>query len=256
MVFKGRLQGKIALITGGASGIGQATANRFAIEEAKIAVIDLDSIGGQETVEKIHERGGSAFFIKADVSNSKQVRKAIKATIAEFGGLDILVNNAAIEFVGTIEQTSEEEWEHVIQNDLKSIFLCSKFAMPHLKARGGGAIINIGSVNGLLGVPEHAAYNAAKGGVISLTRQLAVDYGSFGIRVNCICPGTTDTPMVRKSIVDRDPEEYLKELGKHYLLRRVGKPEDIANAVLFLASGEASWITGVILPVDGGCSCE
>jgi len=256
MVLGSRLHGKTALITGGASGIGQATAYQFAMEGAKVAVVDLDSVGGQKTIENILAKGRSAIFIRSDVSNLKQVRKAIEETVAEFGGFDILVNNAAIEFVGTIERTSEEGWEQVVRNNLKSVFLCSKYAMPHLKTRGGSAIINIGSVNGLLGIPEHAAYNAAKGGVISLTRQLAVDYGRFGVRVNCICPGTTDTPMVRKSIVGHNPEEYFKKLGKHYPLRRAGKPEDIAKAALFLASDEASWITGVILPVDGGCSCQ
>jgi NAD(P)-dependent dehydrogenase (short-subunit alcohol dehydrogenase family) len=248
-----RLQGKVALITGAASGIGRAIASRFALEGAKITLVDINSTAGRELVDKITANGSSATFIKADLGNLHQVRNAIDATIARWGSLDILINNAAIEFVGTIEQTSEQDWERIITNDLKSVFLCSKFAIPHMIKRGG-AIINIASTNGLLGVPEHAAYNSAKGGVISLTRQLAVDYGPSNIRVNCICPCTTDTPMVRKSISAADPGQYLKELGKNYPLRRIGKPEDIANAVLFLASDEASWITGVILPVDGGSS--
>ena len=258
MTLGNGLWDKIALVTGAASGIGQAIAYRFAMEGAKVAVIDVNSEGGQETVERILTNSGVAMFLKADVSKSQQVQEAIKATVAEYGGLDILVSNAAIEFVGTIEQTSEEDWQHVVSNNLESVFLCSKFVIPYMKKQGRGVIVNIGSINGLLGVSEHAAYNAAKGGVISLTRQLAVDYGPFGIRVNCICPCTTDTPMVRRSLVKKnlDPDQCLQEWGKHYPLRRVGKPEDIANAVLFLASDEASWITGVILPVDGGNSCR
>jgi NAD(P)-dependent dehydrogenase (short-subunit alcohol dehydrogenase family) len=142
-----------------------------------------------------------------------------------------------------------------MQNNLYSVFLCSQLAMPLLRERAGGVIINIASVNGLLGIPKHAAYNAAKGGVIALTRQLAVDYGPLGIRVNCVCPGEVDTPMGRRKLEPAQVEQQQRAAAMRYPLRRVGKPQDIATAVSFLASDEASWITGVVLPVDGGFSC-
>ena len=255
MALGNRLEGKTCIVTGSASGIGRAIAYRFAMEGAFVSVIDIDPTGSKETVETIIAQGGSAIAIESDLSNSQQTQNAIEMSMEKLGYVEILVNNAAIEFVGTIEQTSIEDWERLLAINLKSVFLCSKLIIPYMKKREKGAIVNIASVNGLLGIPKHAAYNASKGGVISLTRQLAVDYGPFGIRVNCICPCTTDTPMVRKPLDEKNADEYLKQQGKYYPLKRIGKPEDIANAALFLASEEASWITDVILPVDGGSSC-
>jgi dihydroanticapsin dehydrogenase len=250
-----RFAGKVALVTGAASGIGKEIALQSAREEARVVVVDIDATGGKDTVDRIISEGGSALFVAADVSQRQQVAKAMEATVAEYKGLDVLINNAAIELEATIEETGESDLQRIIENNFYSAFLCSQMAIPLFRERGAGAIINIASVNGLLGIPRHAAYNAAKGGVIALTRQLAVDYGPLGIRVNCICPGEVDTPMTRKKIGLAQIEQHLKPAAERCHLKRVGTPQDIANAVMFLASDEASWITGVILPVDGGFSC-
>jgi len=249
------LQGKVALVTGAASGIGKEIALQFAGEGAQVVVADVDATGGKDTVERVTSGGGTALFVAADVSQREQVAHVMAVTVAEYKGLDVLVNNAAIELEATIEETSESDLERVVQNNLCSVFLCSQLAMPLLRKRAGGVIINIASVNGLLGIPKHAAYNAAKGGVIALTRQLAIDYGPLGIRVNCVCPGEVDTPMGRRKLELAQVEQQQRAAAMRYPLRRVGKPQDIANAVTFLASDEASWITGVVLPVDGGFSC-
>jgi len=250
-----RFAGKVALVTGAASGIGKEIALQFAREGAQVVVADVDATGGNDTVERVTSSGGAALFVAADVSQRKHVAHAMAVTVAQYKGLDFLVNNAAIELEATIEETSESDLKRVMQNNLYSVFLCSQLAMPLFRERTGGVIINIASVNGLLGIPKHAAYNAAKGGVIALTRQLAIDYGPLGIRVNCICPGEVDTPMGRRKLEPAQVEQQQRAAAMRYHLRRVGKPEDIANAVTFLASDEASWITGVVLPVDGGFSC-
>lgn len=255
MITGQRFAQKVALVTGAASGIGREIALQLAREGAQVVVADIDAAGGKDTVGCVISEGGAALFVAADVSERQQVARAMEITVAEYKGLDILINNAAIELEATIEETSESDLTRVTENNFYSVFLCSQMAIPLLRERGGGVIINIASVNGLLGIPKHAAYNAAKGGVIALTRQLAVDYGPLGIRVNCICPGEIDTPMTRKKIGLAQIEQHSKVAAGRCHLRRMGSPQDIANAVLFLASEEASWITGVILPVDGGFSC-
>ncbi len=249
------LQGKVALVTGAASGIGKEIALQFAREGAQVVVADVDATGGNDTVEHVTSGGGAALFVATDVSQREQVAHAMAVTVAEYKGLHVLVNNAAVELEATIEETGENDLQRIIENNFCSAFLCSQMAIPLFRERGAGAIVNIASVNGLLGVPRHAAYNAAKGGVIALTRQLAVDYGPLGIRVNCICPGEVDTPMTRNKIGVAQIEQHLKRAAERCHLKRHGTPQDIANAVTFLASDEASWITGVVLPVDGGFSC-
>jgi len=255
MTARPRFTRKVALVTGAASGIGKEIALQLAREEARVVVVDTDAAGGRDTVNQVISSRGAAVFVCADVSQRLQVGEVMKAAVAEYGGLDILINNAAVELEATIEETGESDLQRVMENNFHSVFLCSQMAIPLLRQRGGGVIINIASVNGLLGIPRHAAYNAAKGGVIALTRQLAVDYGPLGIRVNCVCPGEIDTPMTRRKFKPTQIERHLEAAAGRCHLRRVGMPEDIANAVRFLASDEASWITGVILPVDGGFSC-
>ncbi len=245
-----RLEGKVALITGAGSGIGRAMALLFAAEGAKVAVMDWNRESGEETVRMVQEQGGEALAVHGDVSQEADVEAAVSRTIEAFGRLDVLVNDAAIEFASRATETRLEDWDRVHAINLRGVFLCCKRAIAHMEGQGGGVIVNIASVNGLVGVPVHAAYNAAKAGVIGLTRQLAVDYGPANIRVNCVCPTTTDTPMVRGFLT----EALRAELAKQHPLRRIAQPEDIAYAALYLASDEASCVTGIALPVDAGAT--
>ncbi len=246
----GRLEGKVALITGAGSGIGRSMALLFSAEGAKVAVLDWNRDTGGETLRLVQERGGEAIAIHCDVSQEADVEAAVRQTVDAFGGLDVLVNDAAIEFAARATETRTEDWDRVHAINLRGVFLCCKHAIPRMQGHGGGAIVNIASVNGLVAVPAHAAYNAAKAGVIGLTRQLALDYGPDNIRVNCICPTTTDTPMARASADD----QALETIAKQHPLRRIARAEDVAYAALYLASDEASCVTGVALPVDGGAT--
>lgn len=245
-----RLNGKNAIITGGGSGIGRSTALLFAKEGARVAVSDIDPENGEETVRLIKKEGGTAFFQPTDVSLAEQVQSLIEETVSSFGGLDILFNNAGI---GNSEvkgiDLSEEEWDRVIDVNLKSVFLGIKYAVPELKKSKGGAIINTSSLLGLKGQKFMAAYNASKAGVILLTKNAALEYGKDNIRVNAIAPGVIDTNIINgwKNNARKWPI-----ISKANALGRIGTPEEVANAVLFLASDEASFITGATLSVDGG----
>ncbi|ADI26827.1 SDR family NAD(P)-dependent oxidoreductase [Geobacillus sp. C56-T3] len=245
-----RLQGKAAIVTGGASGIGRATAIRFAEEGAKVAVSDINEEGGEETVHLIREKGGEAIFVQTDVADSKQVSRLVQTAVDVFGGLHILFNNAGIGH-SEVRSTdlSEEEWDRVIDVNLKGVFLGIKYAVPALKASGGGAIVNTASLLGLKGKKYQAAYNASKAGVILLTQNAALEYGKFNIRVNAIAPGVIDTNIITPWKQD---ERKWPIISKANALGRIGTPEEVANAVMFLASDEASFITGAILSVDGG----
>ncbi|NNV07211.1 SDR family NAD(P)-dependent oxidoreductase [Geobacillus sp. C56-T2] len=245
-----RLDGKVAIVTGGASGIGRATAIRFADEGAKVAVSDIDETGGEETVRLIRERGGEAIFVKADVACANEVHDLVQATIASFGGLHILFNNAGIghsEVRST--ELSEEEWDRVIDVNLKGVFLGIKYAVPVMKQCGGGAIVNTSSLLGIKGKKYESAYNASKAGVILLTKNAALEYGKFNIRVNAVAPGVIDTNIITPW--KQDARKW-PIISKANALGRIGTPEEVANAVLFLASDEASFITGATLSVDGG----
>lgn len=250
--MSGRLDAKVALITGAGSGIGRSTALVFATEGAKVAVLDWSREAGAGTARIVQEQGGKAFAICGDVSQEPDMEAAVRQTVEAYERLDILVNNAAIEFAAGATETSVEDWDRVQAINLRGVFLCCKHAIPVMQRQGGGAIVNVASANALVAVPAHAAYSAAKGGVVSLTRQLALDYGPDNIRVNCICPTTTDTPMVRAATDER----ALREIAEKHPLRRIAKPEDIAYAILFLASDEARCITGVLLPVDAGWTAQ
>ncbi len=244
-----RLADKVALVTGSGSGIGQAIADRFAREGAKVIVNDLYRERAEETARRIAAAGGEVLAIQADVSQSAAVQALVEQGLATFGRIDILVNNAGASRGDDILTFDEATWDWNLAVVLKSVYLCSRAVLPQMIERGRGAIVNISSVNGIVGLGEEA-YSAAKAGMNVLTKNMAVKYGRFGIRVNAICPGTVRTPIWGPR-VEHDPQIF-ERLAKWYPLGRVGEPEDIANAALFLASDEAAWITGALLVVDGG----
>ena len=250
---EGILAGKVALITGGASGIGRATALLFAREGAAVSVVDIDQAKGQAVVQEILKAGGRAIFVHCDVTKAADCQRAVQQTVKELGGLDTLFNNAGIIRRATVVETTEEEWDRVMAVNVKSVFLLSKYAIPIMAAAGGGVIINTASGWGLVGGRKAAVYCASKGAVVNLTRAMALDHGEQNIRVNCICPGDTDTPMLRDEArqLGESDEQFLAQAADRPL-RRIGRPEDIAQAALYLASDAASFVTGTALVVDGG----
>lgn len=248
-----RLEGKVAIITGASSGIGRAIALRFAEEGAKIVnadIIEEPREGGKPTHEVIKENGGKAIFLKTDVSDPDSVKTMANKTIEKYGGIDILVNNAGVYLQDSIHETSEEEWDKLMSVDLKGVFLCSKYVINHmLEEKTKGKVINISSIAGLVGFGKSAAYCAAKGGVAELTREMALDYASKGININAINPGVIKTQMTKAMREDPNMKKFLQSNTPS---SRLGKPEDIANAALFLASEESDFVVGHNLVVDGG----
>jgi meso-butanediol dehydrogenase / (S,S)-butanediol dehydrogenase / diacetyl reductase len=249
-----RLTGKVALITGAASGIGAATAQLFSREGAKVVVADIRGVAAEATAQSIRAQGGDAIAIETDVTNSDQVRTTVERSLNHYGALHILHSNAGVLITGSVHDMSEDLWAKSIAVNLTGTFLCARYAVPAIKQSGGGSIIVTSSSSGLQGEKVSAAYNATKGGLINLTRQMAVDYAQDGIRVNALCPGWIDTPF-------NDPiyqgAGFTKESTYQAIpLRRQGTPEEAANAVLFLASDESSYITGHILLVDGGLTAQ
>ena len=245
-----RFTNKTALITGGASGIGAATARLFVKEGAQVLVADLDE-PGMERLEL--ELGSALAFVRTDVSNYDEVEAAVSATVARFGSLDIVFNNAGIAAYGYATDLDQETWHKVISVNLHAIFYSAKASIPHLRKSGGGAIINTASISGLRGDYLFGPYSAAKAGLINYTRSLAIDHARENIRVNCICPGLIDTPLA--SGVLQNPEIF-EDYNRRVPMGRVGKPEEIASAVAFLASEAASYITGTALVVDGGITAH
>lgn len=247
-----RLNGKVVLATGISSGLGKASAILFAKEGAKVIGADIDEERGIEVVRTTEKAGNAATFIKVDVSQANEVKKMIAEALRVYGRIDILFNNAGIEVVKKLQDTTEEEWDRVIEVNLRSVFLSSKYIIPHMIERGGGTIINIASVAGMVG-SFSTVYSASKGGVIAFTRALAVELAPLNIRVNCICPGAIDTPMLQRVFEKQgDPGIVRMEKIKSYPMGRIGKPGELAQAALFLASDESSFITGTCLIVDGG----
>jgi NAD(P)-dependent dehydrogenase (short-subunit alcohol dehydrogenase family) len=244
-----RLQNKVAIVTGAASGIGRAIAQLFAREGAKVAVADINDDGAEMTVRSINESGGEAFYCHADVANLDDVKKTISVVVEKYQAVHVLVNDAAhMRDFKPVTETTEEEWDHSLAVTLKGVFLFSKYTIPEMIKAGGGSIVNISSVGGLVGFSSYAAYCAAKGGVIQLTKSLAVDYGPHNIRANAICPGyinTYDPPLVK----DEAEYQYLINMS---VLGRPGRAEEVAYAALFLGSEESSFVTGSSLVVDGG----
>jgi NAD(P)-dependent dehydrogenase (short-subunit alcohol dehydrogenase family) len=248
-----KLQNRIALVTGAASGIGQAVAVRFAAEGAAVMAADTDDKNGRETVERIRAAGGRAEFIHLDVSSADQARRAVQQTIGSLGGLHILFNGAGILAYGTAVETSEEIWNRIMAVNLTGTFLCSQACLPHMIAQGKGSVINVASTTGAHDACAHAvAYVSSKGGVTLLTRAMAVDHAKQGVRVNAICPGPTDTPMLRNALTP----EQLDAFAKTFPMGRLGRPEELAGAAVFLASDDASFVTGALLYVDGGQTAE
>jgi NAD(P)-dependent dehydrogenase (short-subunit alcohol dehydrogenase family) len=249
--------GKVVIVTGGAQGMGRATALAFAREGARVAVADVDDVAGHAILEELHEANGHGLYVKADISQSEACRQVVDEAVETFGGVDVLFNNVGIqpaESYANAEHTSEAVWDRILDVNLKSYFLMAKYTLPELRKRGGGVIINNASVQGLQSMKGVPAYAASKGGVLSLTRQLALDYASEGIRVLAICPGTIDTEMVRASarLEPDGVEAALARYGRSHPLGRIGTGQDIANVVLFLASDKASFMTGEYVCVDGG----
>jgi NAD(P)-dependent dehydrogenase (short-subunit alcohol dehydrogenase family) len=247
------LDSKVAMVTGAASGIGRAIALKLSDLGAAVAVLDINAEAGQATARAIAERGGRAHFEKCDVRLSHDCKNAVEKAIARFGRIDILCNNAGVIVRKSVVDLQEDEWDLALDVTLKGIFLLSREVIPHMEKSGGGAIINTGSGWSLKGGPRAASYCAAKAGVLNLTRAMAIDHGKANVRVNCVCPGDVDTPMLRSECaqLQGDPSAFLKEAANRPLAR-VGAPEDVANAVLFLASRMATWITGAQLVADGG----
>jgi len=244
-----RLKGKVAIVTGGGLGIGRAIAATFVREGARVVVADLNEGAGRETVGTIQASGGKVCFVRTDVSKVKDTQHMIDVTLATYGRLDILVNNAGVYTRGDVVSTSLEAWNRLLSVNLTGVFLCCKAAIPALRQGGGGAIINISSsVGWQYAAPGIAAYAASKFGVTGLTKAMACDHLPENIRVNCICPGPTDTPLIRGSRTSQELQAFMEAQP----IGRLGSPEEIAAAALFLASDEASFVTGVALPVDGG----
>lgn len=252
-----RLGGRVAVITGAATGIGRAGAILFAEEGAKVTVADLDVDGGERVVGAIKERGGDAIFVRTDVTVAAQARNMVETTIRRFGRLDILYNNAGTVRLGSVEEISEEDWDLVIDANLKSVFLCSKYAIPYMKRTGGGSIINAGSTVSFVGSPKSAPYCASKGGLLILTKQMAIDYAPFNIRVNAICPGVTETNFAAYVLAAQpDPDAARKKSEQARPIGRFAKPEEVARAALFLASDDSILAMGSALVVDGGYTAQ
>ncbi len=248
-----RFADRVALITGGTSGIGRATAVLFANEGAAVAFTGRDEERGGAVRAEIEAAGGRALFVAADVRSAADCERSVRATLDAFGRIDVLFNNAGVFYPNDVIACAEDEWDEQIDSSLKGTFLMSKYALPSMIERGSGAIVNNSSGWGLVGGDRAAAYCAAKGGVVVLTKAMAIDHGPQGIRVNAICPGDTMTPMERGEAERRgwSWERYV-EWASDRPLGRMGEPDEIARAVLFLASDEASFITGAAIPVDGG----
>jgi NAD(P)-dependent dehydrogenase (short-subunit alcohol dehydrogenase family) len=248
----GRMEGKVALVTGGSSGIGRAAAQIFAREGAKVAVADVDVEGGEETVRLIEAEGGQVLFAKADISKATEVEALIKKIVETYGRLDCALNNAAIEgeAAPTVE-CSEENWDRTVGNNLKGTWLCMKYELRQMLEQGSGAIVNMTSILGMAGFPGVPAYAASKAGIVGLTKTTALECAELGIRVNALCPGITRTPMLER-ILRPSPEFEAAHLGQVMPTGRMAAPEEIAEAALWLCSDAASYVVGHTMTVDGG----
>jgi NAD(P)-dependent dehydrogenase (short-subunit alcohol dehydrogenase family) len=249
------LQDKVAVVTGAAKGIGEAVTRTLAREGAAVVIADVDAHAAHALANQLIAAGGRALVVPADVSRAPDARGIAEAAVATFGGIDVLVNNAGIQTYGTVESMPEEEWDRTLTVNLKSVFLVSKYIVPELRKRGGGTIVNMASVQALATQPGVSAYAASKGAVLAMTRSMALDFAADGVRVNCVCPGSVDTPMLRwaaDQFGGGDPEGAVREWGKLHALGRVAKSEEVAEMVLFLASPRSSFCTGAAYLVDGG----
>lgn len=247
------LEGKGALITGAASGIGRAIAMVFARAGARVVLLDVDDAGGGQASRAIADRGGAALFVRCDVTQAAECSRAVEEAARFLGSLHLLVHSAGIIRRASIPETTEEEWDRVMAVNLKAVYLLGRHALPWMARSGGGAVINIASGWGLRGGRAAAAYCASKGGLVTLTKAMALDHAPQNIRVNCICPGDIDTPMLRSEAAQLgEPLESFLEQAARRPLARIGTPDDVAQAALYLASDAASFVTGAVLVVDGG----
>lgn len=251
------LKNKSALITGGAMGIGKAIAELYSREGCRVAIADADKESGNKAQKEIEKEGGSCLFIPCDVSQPSQVKEMLQKSLSFCGAINILVNNAGIWRPGKITEISEELWDKVLNTNLKGIFLVSRGIIPHMQKIGGGSIINIASVAGLVGAREASAYIASKGGVINLTRGMALDFAKDNIRVNCLCPGLIQTAIGDMVVAHYAPEkDPVKAMSNWQPLPRVGSPMDVAGAALYLASDQSAFATGAVFVIDGGLTAE
>jgi NAD(P)-dependent dehydrogenase (short-subunit alcohol dehydrogenase family) len=245
-----RLKGKVGIVTGAGTGIGRACAIALEKEGSRVVLVGRR----KDRVEQVaHEIGDAALSIALDVSNTSDISRLFNQTVSQFGGLNFLLNNAGVLHVGNAEQITEEQWDHTFNLNVRSVWLLSRAALPHMRKAGGGSIMNIASTLGLVGAPNRAAYAPSKGAVVQLTKSMAIDHGHENIRVNAICPSFVETELTA-AILGRasDPEAVRRERTAAHPIGRLGRPEDIAGLVVYLASDESSWMTGAIVPVDGG----
>ena len=253
-----RLNNKVAIITGAGSGIGAATAVMFGKEGARVVVADIEQKKGMGMVDLIRSENGEAIFIHVDVSRADGIEKMVKSTIETYGKLDILVNNVGIYLQANVVDTSEKDWDRIMDVNLRGVFLCCKHSIPEMiKGGKGGVIVNVSSEAGIVGIKNQVAYNVSKSGIIALTKSMAVDFAAQNVRVNCVCPGTTETALVKEALSKAsDPEKARRELEKVRPANRLGRPEEIASGILYLASDESSYATGTILSIDGGYTAQ
>jgi NAD(P)-dependent dehydrogenase (short-subunit alcohol dehydrogenase family) len=252
-----RLKNKVAIITGAARGIGKAAAIIFAKEGAKVVIADLDDQGALNVVNQIKADGNEAMYVRTNLTSASDVEALVAQTVETYGKLDILYNNAGINLFAQLADTEEEDWDKVMQVNVKSVYLTCKYAIPVMKERGYGVILNTASAAAIVGLRNLAAYTASKGAVLQLTRNIALDYAKYGIRVNAICPGVTATEMTEKVILD-DPDPVAARARFDRVIPRgtMAVPSEIAMAALFLVSDESSYIVGAAIPVDGGYTAE
>jgi len=250
-------ENKVILITGGASGIGKAMARLFCLEGGTVLIADINEFAGKAAAEDLKGKGHSVHFFQCDLSKKESIRRLVDSVEPEYSRLDVLCNNAGVELDAPFEETKESDWDRLFEVNVKGMFLLSQFSLPLLRKGKDPAVVNTGSISGLVGWPASTAYCSSKGAVVMLTKQMAVDLAKDGIRVNCICPGTTNTAMIDRLIGGAENREQLEaEIKRMHLLGRFAAPKEIAAAVIFLASEEASFITGAILPVDGGYTAK
>jgi len=246
-------KGKVAIVTGGGSGIGKACSQEFVEKNAAVAVVDRDAKAGEETAAELKKKGGKAEFFQVDVASASEVEALVPKVVSAFGGIDILVNNAGIQRYGTVTTISEKDWDEVLNINLKGAFLMSKYVIPQMLERGGGSIVITGSVQSVGAQRNSVHYVVSKHGLLGLARCIALDYGKQNIRANCVLPGAIDTPMLRWAAnLDSNPEKVLEACDSLHIRGKMGRPEEVAHVIVFLASDQASFMTGSAVMVEGG----